>query len=75
MSSLLEMDGDQEKDWKRKYEDVNHNGVASIYWPEVLNILKYLETKEEYEKCQFLWTYYRETIGKNVKSNNGKRKI
>ena len=25
---------------------------------EVLDIIKYLEYREEYEKCQVLWDYY-----------------
>ena len=47
-----------EKDWIQKYNDVDRRGIASVYWKEVLDIIKYLEYREEYEKCQVLWDYY-----------------
>ena len=49
----------KEKEWIKKYNDVDKRGIASVYWKEVLDILKYLEYKEEYEKCQDLWDYYK----------------
>lgn len=47
-----------EKAWIQKYNDVDRRGIASVYWKEVLDIIKYLEYREEYEKCQVLWDYY-----------------
>lgn len=47
-----------EKGWIQKYNDVDRRGIASVYWKEVLDIIKYLEYREEYEKCQVLWDYY-----------------
>jgi hypothetical protein len=47
-----------EKNWIQKYNDVDRRGIASVYWKEVLDIIKYLEYREEYEKCQVLWDYY-----------------
>ena len=49
---------DQDKDWYRKYKDIDKRGINSPYWKEVLNVIKFLEKKEEYEKCQDLWDYY-----------------
>lgn len=64
MNSVTERDGDQEKEWAKKYGDVYKKGITSIYWNEILEIIKYLERKEEYEKCQDLWNYYSEMTGK-----------
>jgi hypothetical protein len=52
-----------EREWTRKYKDVDKKGITSVYWKEVLDIIKYLESKEEYEKCQDLWSYYQEITG------------
>lgn len=49
----------REKEWIKKYKDVDKRGIASVYWNEVLEIIKYLEYKEEYERCQDLWDYYK----------------
>jgi hypothetical protein len=49
---------DQEKDFYKKYKDIDKLGVNSKHWTEVLEVIKFLETKEEYEKCQELWEYY-----------------
>lgn len=62
--STLDYDA-QEKEWQKKYKDVEKRGIASVYWKEILQIIKYLEHKEEYEKCQDLWDYYKQmTDGK-----------
>ena len=53
----------KEREWTRKYKDVDKKGITSTYWNEVLDIIKYLESKEEYEKCQDLWDYYQEITG------------
>ena len=53
----------QEEEWMKKYRDVDIKGITSIYWPEILKIIKFLEGKEEYEKCQELWEYYKEMTG------------
>ena len=53
----------KERAWTRKYKDVDKKGITSAYWNEVLDIIKYLESKEEYEKCQDLWSYYQEITG------------
>lgn len=50
----------QEKEWQKKAKDVEKRGIASIYWKEILAIIKYLEYKEEYERCQDLWDYYKQ---------------
>jgi hypothetical protein len=47
----------------KKYRDVDKKGITSIYWPEVLQIIKFLEKREDYEKCQELWDYYVEVTG------------
>jgi hypothetical protein len=53
-----------EREWVKKYKDVDKKGVTSVYWKEILEIIKYLERKEEYEKCQDLWDYYKSMSGK-----------
>jgi hypothetical protein len=53
-----------EREWVKKYKDVDKKGVTSVYWKEILEIIKYLEKKEEYEKCQDLWDYYQSISGK-----------
>jgi hypothetical protein len=53
-----------EREWVKKYKDVDKKGVISVYWKEILEIIKYLERKEEYEKCQDLWDYYKSMSGK-----------
>lgn len=64
-NSTLQSQKDLEKELIKKYRDIDRKGIASVYWNEVLDIIKYLEIKEEYEKCQDLWTYYLEmTSGK-----------
>ena len=57
-NSLPEKEAGQEREWIKKYNDVYKKGIASVYWNEILIIIKYLESKEEYEKCQDLWEYY-----------------
>lgn len=52
-----------EKEWQKKAKDVEKRGIASTYWKEVLDIIKYLESKEEYERCQDLWDYYKQMTG------------
>lgn len=73
MNSMPE--SDQEKEWNEKYQDVKEMGITSVHWAQILQIIKYLEGKEEYEKCQVLWTYYLKVTGQNKTRNNGKRKI
>jgi hypothetical protein len=53
-----------EREWVKKYKDVDKKGVTSVYWKEILEIIKYLERTEEYEKCQDLWDYYKSMSGK-----------
>lgn len=62
-NSLLERENGQEREWIKKYNDVNKKGITSVYWSEILGIIKYLERKEEYEKCQDLWDYYQSITG------------
>jgi hypothetical protein len=62
-NSLLERENGQEREWIKKYNDVNKKGITSVYWNEILDIIKYLERKEEYEKCQDLWDYYQSITG------------
>jgi len=58
------MDQDsQEREWMKKYKDVDKKGITSTYWPEVLEIIKFLEKREAYELCQELWEYYKEVTG------------
>jgi hypothetical protein len=52
--------GKTENGWLKKYRDVYTKGVTSRFWPEILDIIKWLESKEEYEKCDELWKYYQE---------------
>ena len=55
------MDGDllnNEKDLLKKYKDIDKKGIQSAYWEDVLDVIKWLEKNEEYEKCQDLWDYY-----------------
>lgn len=49
----------REKEWIKKVKDVEKRGIASVYWDQILDIIKYLEYKEDYEKCQDLWDYYK----------------
>jgi hypothetical protein len=62
-NSLLERENAHEREWIKKYNDVNKKGITSVYWNEILDIIKYLESKEEYEKCQDLWEYYQSITG------------
>jgi hypothetical protein len=62
MPELMDHDA-HEKEWMKKYRDVDKKGITSIYWPEVLQIIKFLEKREDYEKCQELWDYYVEVTG------------
>jgi len=52
--------GKAEREWQTKYKDVYKKGINSKYWPEILTIIKWLESREEYEKCDDLWKYYQE---------------
>lgn len=63
--SAQDYDG-QEKEWQKKYKDVEMRGIASVYWKEILAIIKYLEYKEEYERCQELWDYYKTISPPNI---------
>jgi hypothetical protein len=48
-----------EKDLEKKCRDIEKKGIDSAHWPEILEIIKWLETKEYYERCQELWEYYK----------------
>jgi len=52
--------GKTESEWRKKHRDVYKKGVNSRFWPEILDIIKWLEKQEEYEKCEDLWQYYQE---------------
>ena len=52
--------GKAESDMMKKYLDVYRKGIVSRYWKETLTIIKWMETQEEYEKCDDLWKYYLE---------------
>jgi hypothetical protein len=52
--------GKIESEWQKKHRDVYKKGINSRFWPEILDIIKWLESKEEYEKCDELWKYYQE---------------
>jgi hypothetical protein len=49
---------------RKKCNDLEKRGIASPYWSEILEIIKWLETIEEYETCQDLWEYYENMTGK-----------
>jgi hypothetical protein len=51
---------EKEEAWIKKYKDIDRKGVTSTYWKEVLEVIGYLEYKENYEGCQELWDYYKE---------------
>ena len=53
----------KEEEWIKKYKDIDTRGITSIYWPEILDVIKFLEKREEYEKCQDLWQYYLDVTG------------
>ena len=46
-----------DKELLKKYNDLDKKGIASAYWKEVREVIKQLEIREEYEKCQELWEY------------------
>lgn len=50
----------------KKYRDVYKKGITSVYWSEILDIIKFLEQKEEYEKCQELWECYTDLTGSDL---------
>jgi hypothetical protein len=50
--------GKEENAMMKKYQDVYKKGIVSRYWKETLTIIKWLESREEYEKCDDLWKYY-----------------
>lgn len=50
----------EEKEMEKKCRDIEKKGIASVHWSEILEIIKWLETKEYYERCQELWEYYKE---------------
>ena len=52
-----------EEEGIKKYKDIDTRGITSIYWPEILDVIKFLEKREEYEKCQDLWQYYLDVTG------------
>ena len=58
--TIMNTVGKTENDWQKKHKDVYKKGINSRFWPEVLSIIKWLESKEEYEKCDELWKYYQE---------------
>jgi hypothetical protein len=58
-----------DQEWNKKYKDVYRKGITSIYWGQILDIIKFLEDQEEYEKCQDLWDYYLEITGKGDKKS------
>lgn len=43
---------------RKKCRDLEKRGIASPYWSEILDVIKWLEDLEEYETCQDLWDYY-----------------
>jgi len=45
-------------DWDKKYEDLVDRGIASTYWKEILDVIKYFSSKDDFEKCQVLYDYY-----------------
>ncbi|CAB4219131.1 hypothetical protein UFOVP1604_214 [uncultured Caudovirales phage] len=51
---------ENEELWIKKYKDIDRKGVTSTHWKEVLDVIGYLEYKENYEGCQELWDYYKE---------------
>lgn len=52
--------GKDENEMTKKYLDVYKKGIVSRHWKETLTIIKWLESREEYEKCDDLWKYYLE---------------
>lgn len=58
--TIMNTAGKIENAWQRKYKDVYKKGINSKFWPEILAIIKWLEKREEYEKCDDLWKYYKE---------------
>ena len=46
-----------DKELLKKYKDLEKRGISSVYWREVRDVIKDLEIREEYEKCQELWEY------------------
>jgi hypothetical protein len=52
--------GKIENEWQKKHKDVYKKGINSRFWPEILDIIKWLEGKEAYEQCDELWKYYQE---------------
>lgn len=46
-----------DKELLKKYRDLEKRGISSVYWKEVRDVIKELEIREEYEKCQDLWEY------------------
>jgi hypothetical protein len=61
------MVGKIENGWLKKYRDVYLKGRNSRFWPEILQIIGWLESKEEYEKCDDLWKYYLDQTEKPLK--------
>jgi hypothetical protein len=56
--------GNYDAEMRKKCNDLEKRGIASPYWSEILEIIKWLETIEEYETCQDLWEYYENMTGK-----------
>lgn len=48
-----------EKEMEKKCRDIEKRGISSVHWPDILEIIKWLEAKEHYERCQDLWEYYK----------------
>ena len=64
MEIAMSVDQDREyEETRKKCRDLEKRGIASPYWPEILNIIKWLEDLEEYETCQDLWEYYKTMTG------------
>lgn len=45
-------------DWNKKYDDLVDLGIASTYWKEILDVIKYFSSIDDFEKCQVLYDYY-----------------
>jgi len=64
MESIMSAEqGGGNAEMRKKCKDLEKRGIASPYWSEILEIIKWLEGLEEYETCQDLWEYYENMTG------------